>query len=478
MALAVAGHVPAAGTRRVHSRRLNVTTRAYDTVDEHASRVARSLATHGVDARRLDDFALEMLRRAGVSSDALFRASVDPETTKAAFAEWSKAFAAEVAFSMRAHGVEAETLDWQQEAILSGAGVFPDWLRYYQKQLPAFDLGEDYDVYGVPSTSGETHSDYDNYENTDYTLHHNIPQRRVRGMTLIDEAESEFGKLQVLRVDDDATGGDAQFAGATLLMREHTPDAVLSEYRPGSNMFTGGVFDLFAMLPPLVANQPPGYPIGVVGLGAGTVARELVNFYPEHDIAGSSQRIRGLSRRIVGWELDPAIVDLARLHFGLAELEVSGRVVVRVGDAFTEVRRAFAEGRLLAGIVVDVFDEKSVVLPELTKMDTWEDIARALAPGGRVVANLSTGRGQGADLESAVAAAECAAIACGGGRALLWRSSAMGVYNEVVITGPPPTPSEWGAPGGLPSELTKYKGEWYEVTAPASGKQHGWILGG
>ena len=92
-----------------------------------------------------------------------------------------------------------------------------------------------------------------------------------------------------------------------------------------------------------------------------------------------------------------------------------------------------------------------------------------------MIANLSTGRGAGADLDAAIAAAECAAIACGNGEAMLWRSGALGVYNEVVITGPPPTPREWGPSGGLPSELGQYKGEWYPVKAPP-GRTHGWIL--
>ena len=463
MAFALARRTPSPGARRAPRRRRDVSVRVYDTVDELAFRVARSLATHSVDARYLSDASLEMLRRAGVSTDELLRAASlddasDSETARAAFAEWSKAFAAEVAPSMRAHGVEADALDARAEAMLEAAGIFPDWLRWYQNRLPKTE-----DVFDVLNPS-ETRVA--------------VPPRRVRGMTLLDEADSEFGKLQVLRVDADAAGADAPFAGAVVLMREHTPDAVLSEYRAteppsddGYSRFvtTGGVFDLFAMLPPLVADQPPGYPIGVVGLGAGTVARELAHFYPSHG------KVRGNARRIVGWELDPAIVRLARAHFGLAELEVSGRLVVRVGDAFEEVRRAFAEGRLLAGIVVDVFDEKSRVLPELTRMDVWEDISRALAPRGRVIANLSTGRGAGADLDAAIAAAECAAIACGNGEAMLWRSGAMGVYNEVVITGPPPTPREWGPSGGLPSELGQYKGEWYPVKAPP-GRTHGWIL--
>ena len=37
---------------------------------------------------------------------------------------------------------------------------------------------------------------------------------------------------------------------------------------------------------------------------------------------------------------------------------------------------------LCAGIIVDVFDEHSRVLPLLTRVETWRDIASALAPGG------------------------------------------------------------------------------------------------
>ena len=209
------------------------------------------------------------------------------------------------------------------------------------------------------------------------------------------------------------------------------------------------------------ASVPPAYPIGVLGLGAGTCAREFAQFYPAD------------RRRVVGWEIDPAIVHLARSHFGMVELETSGRLVVRVGDGFEEIRRAFHEGRLLAGVVVDVFDERSRVLPELTREETWWDIARALAPGGRVIANLSTGRGAGADLEAAVTAAELAAVTCGGGKAMLWRSGALGVHNEVVLTGG--APPEWKRPGGLPPQLMRYAQEWYEVEAP-KGKKRGWIL--
>ena len=78
----------------------------------------------------------------------------------------------------------------------------------------------------VPEPAPETGDVFDTFDT--HETHVAVPARRVRGMTLLDEAESEFGKLQVLRVDADATGADAPFAGAVVLMREHTPDAVLS----------------------------------------------------------------------------------------------------------------------------------------------------------------------------------------------------------------------------------------------------------
>ena len=477
----VAGVSPVARLRARARRRGRIATRAALGDDDDARSLARGVAsallTHGVDARSLDSPALAMLRRAGVSTGALLSeaatavafdhaAREDPspaaeDDASAAFAEWSRAFAEQVAPSMRAHGVDASNLDQPAADILIRAGVYPEWIAWYQSQLPpqpyaypevVFDDPEMDPFRESPASSSSSSSSSSAVASK--------PAVRVDGMTLLDEADSEFGKLQVFRVDDDHR--DRSFAGATVLMREHTPDAVLSEYRPG-DATTGGVFDLLAMLPPLVAEQPPAYPIGILGLGAGTCAREFAQFYPDD------------RRRMVGWELDPVIVDVARRHFGLRELEASGRLIARAGDGFEEIRRAFREGRLLAGIVVDVFDEKSRVLPELTREETWWDIARALAPGGRVVANLSTGRGRGADLDAAVAAAECAAMTCGNGKALLWRSGAMGIYNEVVITGGPPR--EWNRPGALPSQLRKYAGEWYAVEAPP-GKRRGWIMGG
>ena len=92
-----------------------------------------------------------MLRLAGVSTDALLgeaatavafeHATVDDpnpaaeDDASAAFAEWSRAFAEQVAPSMRAHGVDASKLDRPAADILIRAGVSPEWVAWYQSRL-------------------------------------------------------------------------------------------------------------------------------------------------------------------------------------------------------------------------------------------------------------------------------------------------------------------------------------------------------
>ena len=57
------------------------------------------------------------------------------------------------------------------------------------------------------------------------------------------------------------------------------------------------------------------------------------------------------SVRMVGWELDPAVVQAGRDHMGLADLEATGALVsLSTGDISAgmprEVRRTHAEGRV------------------------------------------------------------------------------------------------------------------------------------
>lgn len=51
--------------------------------------------------------------------------------------------------------------------------------------------------------------------------------------------------------------------------------------------------------------------------GAGTIAHMVGKFYPDV--------------KMVGWELDPAVVMAARLYMGMDELEAKGKLVCEAG---------------------------------------------------------------------------------------------------------------------------------------------------
>jgi len=269
---------------------------------------------------------------------------------------------------------------------------------------------------------------------------------------IIDRASSDFGSdLLVERVRDDAP--NKAFAGCVILTRESVPDAVLSERRVDrardddvGAVGRGGVFDAFSLLPAtLPRTDSTTMTIGILGLGAGTCARVLSAHHP---------RVR-----MVGWELDPAIVDLARRHFGVDELERAGTLRVEVGDAFAMCAR---DAESFDGLIVDCFDENSTVVACLRERETWEALVKKLKPGGRVVANVSTGRGRGARVEDAVACAQALADATSG-EVTLWRAGACGIWNELVLSGPR---VDWAEAEARQPKFAELMKDWFYFKRP------------
>ncbi|KAK9747857.1 hypothetical protein RND81_02G019200 [Saponaria officinalis] len=129
---------------------------------------------------------------------------------------------------------------------------------------------------------------------------------------------------------------------------------------------TNTYFDVFATFPPLL---PPG-PIGILGFGAGSAAKLILQLYP--DVV------------IHGWELDPAVVDVGREFFGVSRLEkeYKDRLFVNIGDGFkANLRDGFA------GILVDLFSKGSLV-SELQEKSTWGMLKGRLRKGGRIMVNV------------------------------------------------------------------------------------------
>ena len=307
-------------------------------------------------------------------------------------------------------------------------------------------------------------------------------EEEEKHMHLLEERLSEHGApLQVYYCDEEYE--IPSFRDTTILIRSTTPDAVLSEMRGKMSngveisattvydkenatissssssssssknktlpqvTITGGVFDLFALAVALVLEKEEekeeDVNVAILGLGAGTCARLIDDLYHS-----SKKRVK-----MYGYELDDVIVDLGMKHFGMNELKEKGSLVdVRVGDALENIKAKKSDDDddvKFDLIIVDLFDDQSRVIPQLLEVERWEEIAKRLrnppsssssdANVSRVICNLSTGRGRGANINNAVHVAELIAETCGSGDISIWPSSKMNVWNECCISGPKPS---------------------------------------
>lgn len=135
------------------------------------------------------------------------------------------------------------------------------------------------------------------------------------------------------------------------------------------HVLTGYSWDGLAVGGLLRAAGPPSSVL-ILGLGGGTVARQLRTFCP--DI------------RVVGVEIDPGVVDLARRHLHLAE-----DIEVHVADAYDWLARSDDHFDV---VIDDLFltGATDVVRSRVPEGDTLALLRRRVAPGGVVVANLIT----------------------------------------------------------------------------------------
>jgi predicted membrane-bound spermidine synthase len=112
---------------------------------------------------------------------------------------------------------------------------------------------------------------------------------------LIYATESAYYYIQV--VQQDTPSGPQN----NLILDEG--HAVHSIYNPGQ-LITGGPWDYF-MVAPLFASQAPPRSAAIVGLAAGTIARDLTNVYGPLPIDGV--------------EIDPKIIEVGRQYFNMTE---------------------------------------------------------------------------------------------------------------------------------------------------------------
>ena len=141
--------------------------------------------------------------------------------------------------------------------------------------------------------------------------------------------------------------------------------AVHSVWRPDS-VLTGGVWDAFLAVPPLL--DRPLERVAILGNAAGTTARALGVYYPDAFVDGV--------------ELDPAVSRVGRRYFAMDE---NRRLTVHDADARPFLRSTDAMYDL---IVVDAYRQPYVPFYLATR-EFFRLVREHLAPGGIVALNVA-----------------------------------------------------------------------------------------
>lgn len=168
------------------------------------------------------------------------------------------------------------------------------------------------------------------------------------------QAESAYQYIRV--VSDGSRGRELELNEGVVAHSVWRPDTVL----------TGGYWDLFLMLPPVLAHPPER--MLVIGNAGGTVGRAYGHFYP--------------GVRIDGVELDPKLNEVARRWFGARD-NPRMRLIAADGRPFLEKTH-----ERYALIVVDAYRQPYV--PFYLATEEFFRLARDhLTPGGAIALNVA-----------------------------------------------------------------------------------------
>jgi len=177
--------------------------------------------------------------------------------------------------------------------------------------------------------------------------------------------------------------------------------AVHSVWR-AREVLTGGVWDTFLALPPLLGR--PLERVAILGNAGGTTARAMGVYYPEAEIDGV--------------ELDPAVTEAGRRYLGL---EDNPRLRIHTADARPYLRRSDERYDL---IVVDAYRPPYVPFYLATR-EFFELVRERLAPGGIVALNVASVPGD-TRLARAIATTVAAELPA------VWRWQALR-FNQIVV---------------------------------------------
>jgi spermidine synthase len=186
------------------------------------------------------------------------------------------------------------------------------------------------------------------------------PLRSDQG--LIYSQESLYNYIQVVH--------DAE--GTNSLVLNEGADSVHSKYNPNRILFGPSWYaDYVLTFPYFNQNFKPSEVkrLGIVGLAAGTVARQFTAVYGPIPIDGA--------------EIDPAIVDVGKQYFGMNEPNLN----IYLGDGRTFMRTS---KQTYDVVVVDAFQQPYMPFHFTTK-EFYEEVKAHLSPTG--VVSITSGHG-------------------------------------------------------------------------------------
>ncbi|XP_078447828.1 uncharacterized protein LOC144716556 [Wolffia australiana] len=262
--------------------------------------------------------------------------------------------------------------------------------------------------------------------------------RTQQGKNEEEEIESPFTVLSYIRSQyNDIMVVDTPTSRVLLLDETHNVHSILYK----EQILTGSYWDESATLPAVI----PEGPIAILGLGGGTAAHIMLDMWP--------------SLRLMGWEIDPILIDKARDYFGLSSLEqpneAGGFLSVHIGDALSP---SVSVPGGFAGIVVDLFSD-GMVLPQLQETNTWLELEKKLMPQGRIMINCGGSNSDGSKNNRTWRNNSTIVTMSEVFGQLSWKVMATTESeNYLALTGPTPDFDFWSKM--VPSPLTSHVREW------------------
>jgi spermidine synthase len=186
----------------------------------------------------------------------------------------------------------------------------------------------------------------------------------------IEEVESAY---QYIRVIEEVADGEL----ARMLQFNEAEQTYQSVALPGKVLTGGRYYDYYSVLPYLFPEaQRKNLRVLVIGLAAGTIPRQLHEFFPE-----------GLE--VTGVEIDPAVVRLGQKHFDMPENAPWLRTVVADGRIWLN---GAPKGEEYDLVIVDAFAQEYYIPFHLATREAFEAAEKRLRKGGILAMNVAAFR--------------------------------------------------------------------------------------